>query len=230
MCIVTLPLGVLKEHGLTMFVPPLPTAKQTALDRAGVGILNTIVVQWNKPICEPNVTAYYIVGGRHASNPLRNGFVCSGMLRSDDPTITQFYLYETDVPFDNLTYWKEQARQVVQDVVPFDVSVDDIVYLYHSRWHLDRDTRGSYSAPTTLTKGNHDRQLLAESVDGVLFFAGEHTNCKGRYQSMDGAYETGLRAAREILEKSMPTEGSEYQHSLESQNGRENYEVKLTEG
>jgi monoamine oxidase len=79
--------------------------------------------------------------------------------------------------------------------------MDDIVDLKLSQWHLDPDTLGSYSAPTTLTQGNSDRRLLAESIDNVVFFAGEHTHYQGRYQSMDGAYETGERAAREVISR-----------------------------
>jgi monoamine oxidase len=210
LCIVTLPLGVLKATAADMFVPPLPAVKQRALDRAGVGVLNTVVVQWTRPICRPNATAYYLVDGpadssnRNAadqlgSNPLRHGFICPGMFRGQNPTVTQFHFGETNHPFDNRTYWKEQAWKVVRDVVPFSISMDDIADLKLSRWHLDPDALGSYSAPTTFTDGNVDRQLLAEPIDNVVFFAGEHTHYKGRYQSMDGAYETGERAAQEAI-------------------------------
>jgi monoamine oxidase len=87
LCIVTLPLGVLKATAADIFVPPLPAVKQSALDRAEVGVLNTVVVQWNRPICQPNATAYYLMGGAGAdsssdsnpkdqlgNNPLRHGF------------------------------------------------------------------------------------------------------------------------------------------------------------
>lgn len=42
-------------------------------------------------------------------NPLRFGFVYSGMLRGDDPHLTQFYISGDTHDFDNLTYWKHQA-------------------------------------------------------------------------------------------------------------------------
>jgi monoamine oxidase len=211
-CIVTLPLGVLKATAADMFVPPLPAVKQSALDRAEVGVLNTVVVQWNRPICQPNATAYYLMGGTAATrsdsnakvdqlgkNPLRHGFICTGMLRGRNPAVTQFYFGETNHPFNNRTYWKEQAWKVVRDVVPFSISMDDITDLMISQWHLDPDIRGSYSAPGTFTDGNLDRKLLAEPIDNVLYFAGEHTHYTGRYQSMDGAYTSGERAAQNAL-------------------------------
>ena len=234
-CIVTLPLGVLKEKAAhhhhddddplspPLFRPPLPARKREALRRAGLGTLNTVVVQWNRPVCRPEsgVTAYYLIAASAAvaqqngnkdstrginNNPLRHGFICSGLLRGkarQDPTITQFHLSETEhLDFDNLTYWKEQAWEVVRPLVKDTSDNDDtplqIVDLHVSQWHLDPDILGSYSAPTTLTRGDSDRQLLAESVDRVWFFAGEHTHYEGRYQSIDGAYETGVRAANEV--------------------------------
>jgi monoamine oxidase len=218
LCIVTLPLGVLKTTAAEMFVPPLPAVKQSALDRAEVGVLNTVVVQWNRPICQPNATAYYLMGGPADSgdrnikdqlenNPLRHGFICSGMLRGQNPTVTQFYFGETNHPFDNRTYWKEQAWKVVREVVPFSISMDDITDLKLSQWHLDPDIRGSYSVPATFTDGNSDRQKLAEPIDNILYFAGEHTHYTGRYQSMDGAYKSGEHAAEKALIRLQDTWG-----------------------
>jgi monoamine oxidase len=201
-CIVALPLGVLKASSSVLFDPALPSRKQSTLDRAAVGALNTVAVRWNRPVCARNTTAYYLVGDKYPQNPLRNGYVCSGNLRGDDPTVTQFYLSETCFDFDDMTYWKTQALEIVQDLMPGEpkLALDDILDIKVSQWHLDPDIRGSYSAPATNTRGDMDRKRLAESVDRALFFAGEHTNYEGRYQSIDGAYETGVRAAAEVAD------------------------------
>lgn len=42
------------------------------------------------------------------------------------------------------------------------------------------------------------REDLAQSVNGRLFFAGEATE-RERYQTVHGAYQSGLRAASEVL-------------------------------
>jgi hypothetical protein len=57
-----LPLGVLKAASAGMFVPPLHLQSSSVLDRAEVGVLDTVVVQWNRR-CQPDVTAYYLMGG-----------------------------------------------------------------------------------------------------------------------------------------------------------------------
>jgi monoamine oxidase len=205
----TLPLGVLKAQADTLFTPPLPELQRDALRRAGVGVLNTLVVRWNRhlplastPGDPPNATAFYFLQSPHAANPLRHGFVCTDRWRQHGATVTQFHFGETlGLPFDDIDYWKRQAVQVVQDVVLDEqLDVSQIVAAEVSAWHLDPDMRGSYSAATTLTRGNVDRQVLASPVPGGrLFFAGEHTHYAGRYQSMDGAYETGVRAASQVV-------------------------------
>jgi monoamine oxidase len=205
----TLPLGVLKAQADTLFTPPLPALQRDALRRAGVGVLNTLVVRWNRhlplaspPGDPPNATAFYFLQSPHAANPLRHGFVCTDRWRQHGATVTQFHFGETlGLPFDDIDYWKRQAVQVVQDVVLDEqLDVSQIVAAEVSAWHLDPDMRGSYSAATTLTRGNVDRQVLASPVaGGRLFFAGEHTHYAGRYQSMDGAYETGARAASQVM-------------------------------
>jgi len=164
-----------------------------------------LLIRWNRPLSFPaKSNAYYFLQSKHAKNPLRHGFCCPSHLRqareNSPNTVIQFHFSETNHPFDDIEYWKAQAVQIVQDVVEEPICVDDISVARVSQWHLDSDILGAYSAATTRTRGNDDRMILGASVGKRLFFAGEHTHTCGRYQSMDGAYETGLRAAHKILE------------------------------
>ncbi|GKY97278.1 hypothetical protein MPSEU_000686200 [Mayamaea pseudoterrestris] len=199
-CIVTLPIGVLKAKAHALFHPPLPFAKQDALRRAGVGLFNTLAVHWSVPLCGSGSTASYLVGHLQIDNPLRFGFICSAQLRDpqDSNSITQFYISGSDHPFHDMAYWKEQALQIVR-TMRSDVKLTDILDAYISSWHLDEDILGSYSVATLLTNGNADRSILAESLGQVVHFAGEHTHTGGRYQSIDGAFETGERAAAHVM-------------------------------
>lgn len=49
--------------------------------------------------------------------------------------------------------------------------------------------------------GSHPAQRddLAKSVNGRLFFAGEATD-RQHYQTVHGAYQSGMRAAQELLQ------------------------------
>jgi len=65
-----------------------------------------------------------------------------------------------------------------------------------STWHNDEWVRGVYTVKTPLTPlGN--AEMLAEPVDGI-HFCGEHTSVN-YYGYMEGALQSGIRAATEIL-------------------------------
>ncbi len=68
--------------------------------------------------------------------------------------------------------------------------------LMASRWAHDPFALGSYSH--SLPGQSGDRAILAEPVDGRIFFAGEATS-PGFFSTAHGAKESGERAAREVL-------------------------------
>lgn len=68
--------------------------------------------------------------------------------------------------------------------------------LYESRWANDPFARGSYSHALPGHAG--DRAVLAEPVDGRLFFAGEATS-PNFLSTAHGARDSGERAAKEVL-------------------------------
>jgi monoamine oxidase len=66
-----------------------------------------------------------------------------------------------------------------------------------TRWHSDPYARGAYSC-NVLGSTPDMRTNLARNVSGRLFFAGEATE-RLHFQTVHGAYESGLRAADEVL-------------------------------
>lgn len=69
---------------------------------------------------------------------------------------------------------------------------------YFHDWRADPFSRGAYSY--TPLGGLGAQRELAETVAETLFFAGEATNTEGHHGTVHGAIDTGLRAAREIME------------------------------
>jgi monoamine oxidase len=65
-------------------------------------------------------------------------------------------------------------------------------------WSKDPYARGAYAYELAGAPESTVAELAA-AVDGTLFFAGEATSLIGRGGTVDGALETGLRAAREAL-------------------------------
>ena len=66
-------------------------------------------------------------------------------------------------------------------------------------WSADPYVRGLYSYPS-LTTTEADREMLARSLDGKVFFAGEATDTAGHSGTVHGAMATGCRAAREVMD------------------------------
>ena len=73
-------------------------------------------------------------------------------------------------------------------------------------WTLDPLARGAYSYVGV--GGLNARLTLAEPLEDTLFFAGEATSNDGQGGTVNGAFETGERAAREAaaaLESALPS-------------------------
>ena len=66
-----------------------------------------------------------------------------------------------------------------------------------TRWTTDPYARGSYSS-LWVRSTDKEWYSLARPESPSLYFAGEHTNYDGRYQALDGAYNTGIREAERI--------------------------------
>ena len=62
-------------------------------------------------------------------------------------------------------------------------------------WRRDPFARGAYSYVTV--GGGSARTGLAAPLDGALFFAGEATSSDGQGGTVNGALQTGERAANE---------------------------------
>ncbi|KAG5919274.1 hypothetical protein E4U42_006567 [Claviceps africana] len=202
----TIPLGVLK-HGSVTFEPALPDWKMGAIERLGFGVLNKVVLVYDKIFWD---------SGRHIFGVLRNP-PSKDSTKQEDYSLNRgrFFQwfnvtnttglpcliglmageagFETERSSDESLV--EEATQVLRGVfgskVPY--PVESVV----TRWGSDRFARGSYSsaAPEMLPE---DYDLMAQSV-GNLSFAGEHT-IGTHPATVHGAYLSGLRAASEILE------------------------------
>eukprot|EP00803_Ostreobium_quekettii_P008758 evm.model.scf_1598.1 EVM.evm.TU.scf_1598.1 scf_1598:7177-9675(+) len=66
-----------------------------------------------------------------------------------------------------------------------------------TRWGRDDLTFGSYSSVAVGSNGREDYDIMAESIGGRLFWAGEATTHKYP-ATMHGAYMTGLREAANV--------------------------------
>ncbi len=191
--VITLPLGVLKA-GTVRFEPPLPVAKQRAIDQLGMGTLNKVVMTFPRPFWPEDVHRlarlsdsgevgfeYYNlipVNGAVGLVALAGGSDARALESRSDGEILQTALAD--------------LRAIFGEAVPEPTATA------LTRWATDPFAFGSYSfVQRGATRRAYD--ALAAPVRNRLFFAGEATH-KDYPATVHGAWLSGLRAAEEIGE------------------------------
>ena len=188
--LVTVPIGVLK-HGDLVFQPALPEGKQQAINSLGVVDVAKLIYVFEDKVL-PNGVTLDTVGQNppewwngSAGNQIR-GEVVIGWAAGDN---ARQLLAMNDEQA--LAAGLESLRHVLgkPEVQP------KASFLY--RWSDDPFARGSYSfVPPAADATVHD--MLASPLNSRLFWAGEATNSRNP-ATVHGAYESGKRAAAEIL-------------------------------
>lgn len=191
--VLTLPLGVLKA-GSVRFFPALPAATQAAIDQLGMGVLNKLYLRFARPfwpveadwleVIAPERGAWteWVSLQRVAGVPVLLGFNAATRGRQ-------------------IEAWDDE--RVVDDAMRtlrhlFGAPVPAPVAHQLTRWARDPYARGAYSfQPVGVLPQVRDQ--LAAPIEGKLFFAGEASNSRG-FGTAHGAYQSGLRAARQVLE------------------------------
>lgn len=190
--VVTLPLGVLKQ-GRVKFSPPLPPAKQTAIDRLGMNVLNKVYLRFPTVFWAEADTDFL---GHIAEAKGEWAEFLSIYKYTNLPILLCFNAGEFGSAIEH-----RSDEEIVTEVMAvlrklFGADVPDPEAALITRWNADPFAGGSYShyAPGA---SPDDVQALAESIDEVVFFAGEATYAE-HPATVHGAYLSGLRAAQAI--------------------------------
>lgn len=192
--IVTLPLGVL-QSGAVSFSPALPNGKQTAINKLGMGILNKCYLRFPQAFWDtkgdwinyvPDATRYgqwaeWVSLARPTGQPILLGFNAAAFGRE-------------------IENWSDQ--QIVASAMAtlrtmYGKDIPDPTDSLITRWGSDPYAMGAYSC-NILGSTPEMRTDLASNINSRVFFAGEATE-RQYYQTVHGAYQSGIRAADEIL-------------------------------
>lgn len=190
--VVTLPLGVLKK-GTVEFEPSLPKRKQKAIDNLNMGVLDRLYLKFPKAFWskEPELIHHY-------AKEKKDDLDIMNFYHFTDKPILLFFTSGNDALEKEAFSDKEiikHAMKSLQKIYGKDIP-EPIDYLRKS-WGEDKFVYGSYSyIPVGASGDDHD--ILAESVDDVLFFAGEATT-SDYSGTIVGAFISGQDAAEEIL-------------------------------
>ncbi|EEF28674.1 Flavin-containing amine oxidase domain-containing protein, putative [Ricinus communis] len=194
----TVPLGVLKKKTIN-FDPELPRRKLAAIDRLGFGLLNKVAmvfphVFWGEELdtfgCLNESSnkrgEFFLFYGNHT---VSGGAVLIALVAGEAAQI-----FENTDPSTLLHSVLSVLRGIYN---PKGINVPDPIQTICTRWGSDPLSYGSYSHVRVQSSGS-DYDLLAESVRGRLFFAGEATT-RQYPATMHGAFLSGLREASRIL-------------------------------
>ena len=192
-CVVSVPLGVL-QAGNIQFSPELPAEKAAAIGRIGMGNYEKIALKFPHIFwpTEPHRLNYI----SDHNPPLYNAWLNFAHF-TGDPILVCYhggpmaeYTNQMDDE-DLISGCVETLKKMFGSDVP-----DPVSYLRTS-WSSSEFSQGSYSF-TKVGQQAGDREELARSVNGKLFFAGEATH-PNFYGTVHGAYESGVSAAKELL-------------------------------
>jgi monoamine oxidase len=195
--IVTVPLGVLKA-GTIAFDPPLPPAKLAAIDRIGFGFYEKLALRFDRFYWPRDRQRFnYISEGEP---PLFNVWLNLGYYNGEPILVA----YHAGRRARAINKWSDEAlisgaRQTMQRLFGdhgFGPVPKPVAYR-RTGWQTDPFSQGSYSFHH-VDQQAEDRRSLATAIAGKLFFAGEATH-PAYYATVHGAYESGIRAARELL-------------------------------
>ena len=190
--LVTVPLSLLQQNTIT-FDPPLPVEKTRAIHSLCMGPAIKLHVEFSEVFWDAAVSRYIGLG------IVPVWWSPSYQRQPYQPVLTAFIGGKRALKLNALPESEVLSR-----------ALDDLCRLFKSdaprhlfvkgrsvSWINDPWSRGGYSYVPVGAYGA--RQILAQPVQNVLFFAGEATATESSPATVHGAIETGMRAAREIL-------------------------------
>ncbi|KAK1309590.1 hypothetical protein QJS10_CPA09g01423 [Acorus calamus] len=201
MVLCTVSLGVLKKKCI-QFVPELPVRKLEAIQRLGFGLLNKVAMLFPRVFWGEDLDTF----GHLNEEESRRGefFLFFGYQSvSGGPVLIALVAGEAAVDFETSdpAVVLHRVLSILRGIyTPRGIEVPDPIQTVCTRWGSDPLCHGSYSHVSVGSSGA-DYDILAENVEGRLFFAGEATTRK-HPATMHGAFLSGLRAASSILSTS----------------------------
>lgn len=195
--VMTLPLGVLRA-GTVTFSPALPAAKQGALTRLAMGVVNKVSLRFPERFWVTNAQFWGYMSATRGEFPVFVNHSHDSNAPSESPILTALtggsVARVLEAQSDDLI--TAGAMRVLRTM--FGAEVPDPTDALITRWAADPFSLGSYSyLPVGATPADYD--ALATPLAGRLFFAGEATH-RHYPATVHGAFLSGLREAERIAE------------------------------
>jgi monoamine oxidase len=192
--VLTLPLGVL-QAGSVRFQPALPTTLRRAVGALGSGVLNKVVLRFERAFWDTDVDWIEFVPDLGAP-PWTQWLNLAGPTGA--PILLAFAAGDLGRQVDRWSDQEVVGSALAAARAMYGPSVPDPTGWQITRWGADPFAAGSYSC-NALGSEPGLRDVLAEPVDDRLYLAGEA--CQRPYfGTVHGAYLSGVRAAGLVLD------------------------------
>ncbi|CAB1320437.1 unnamed protein product [Coregonus sp. 'balchen'] len=196
--LVTVPLTLLQKN-IIQFNPPLPERKLKAIHSLGAGLIEKVALQFPFRFWDSKIQGADYFGHIPPSPDKRGMF---GVFYDMDPqgkrSVLMSVITGEAVPSIRDMEDKDVADQcmmVLRELFK-EQDVPEPVKYFVTRWSRDMWSQMSYSFVKTGGSGEA-YDIVAEDVQGKVFFAGEATN-RHFPQTVTGAYLSGVREASKI--------------------------------
>uniref|UniRef100_A0A8C7LY86 [histone-H3]-N(6),N(6)-dimethyl-L-lysine(4) FAD-dependent demethylase n=1 Tax=Oncorhynchus kisutch TaxID=8019 RepID=A0A8C7LY86_ONCKI len=196
--LVTVPLTLLQKN-IIQFNPPLPERKLKAIHSLGAGLIEKVALQFPFRFWDGKIQGADYFGHIPPSPDKRGMF---GVFYDMDPqgkrSVLMSVISGEAVPSIRDMEDKDVADQCMKVLRELfkEQEVPDPVNYFVTRWSRDMWSQMSYSFVKTGGSGEA-YDIIAEDVQGKVFFAGEATN-RHFPQTVTGAYLSGVREASKI--------------------------------
>lgn len=191
MAIITLPLGVLKSKQV-IFNPVLPNAKQQAINRLGMGLLNVCAIRF--PTAFWPISDQAMIFTEFDDNQINTFINLQYFIKQ--PILLGYYGGELARHVENYSSSQLVEKTLYQFRKKFGKHIPDPESFFSTRWLHDPFSYGAYSYVATGASST-DYEELAKPIENRLFFAGEATSAK-YLATTHGAYLSGIREADRI--------------------------------
>jgi monoamine oxidase len=201
--IITVPVSVLKDGDIA-FTPALPSGKITALSRMGMDSVIRVVMDFKKNFWQDEITdpeLRFIFGGTQAAQYFNAG-TGRGEIRNIlsatviGPKAEELSPKGVQIVPDLLAELDDMFEGKATQQIRSDETGMKVVVIQD--WGKEPFIRGG-NAYVKPGGSNNDREELAEPVNNKLFFAGEATDVKGEFGTVNGALQSAERAALELI-------------------------------
>lgn len=191
--IVTVPLGVL-QAGAIKFSPSLPKAKEAAMTRMGFGNYEKLALKFPRQFWPQEPERFHYLTDQEPE------LFTSWLNTAHYTEVPILVAYHSGSRAKHINHLSDEAlieEALAALQIMFGPPIPTPTAYLRTQWQEDPFSRGSYSFRKVGQKAS-DHLILAEPIAQRIFFAGEATH-PHYYATVHGAYETGIRAARDVM-------------------------------